>query len=65
MTQATTLIAEADEWHAEVGRRFVDLYGNEPSERECVLKTGQLCVDENWTFLDGVYEADFASEAWG
>ncbi len=65
MTQATTSLAEEVEWHAEVGRRFVERYGNEPSEREGVLKTGQRCVDALWTFLDGVYEAEVASEATG
>ncbi len=63
MTQATTLIAEADEWHAEVGRRFVD--GNDPSEREGVLKTAPRCVVAIWTFFDGVHEAEVASEATG
>ncbi len=56
---------EADEWHAEVGRRFVDRYGNDLSERESVLKTARRCVDALWTFLDGVYEAEVASEAGG
>lgn len=56
---------EADEWHAEVGRKFVERYGNDPSERAGVLETAQRCVDALWTFLDGVYEAEVVSEAAG
>ena len=56
---------EADEWHAEVGRKFVERYGDDPSEREGVLETARRCVDALWTFLDGVYEAEVALEAAG
>ena len=56
---------EADEWHAEVGRNFVERYGNEPSERDGVLETARRCVDALWTFLDSVDEVEVASEAAG
>lgn len=55
----------ADEWHAEVGRNFVDRYGNDPAERDEVLATAQRCVDALWSFLDGVYEHSVAPEAAG
>lgn len=56
---------EADEWHAEVGRKFVNRYGNEPSEREGVLATARRCLDALWSFLDGVYETSVAPETAG
>lgn len=56
---------EADEWHAEVGRNFVERYGDEPEERESVLATARRCVDALWSFLDGVYESSVAPEAAG
>lgn len=56
---------DADEWHAEVGRNFVERYGNDPGERESVLATARRCVDALWSFLDGVYESSVAPEAAG
>jgi len=43
---------DVDAWHAEVGRGFVDRYGER--EREAVLATARRCLDALWGFLDGV-----------
>lgn len=55
----------ADEWHAEVGRNFVERYGGGPEEQEQVLDTARRSLDALWSFLDGVYETSAASEAAG
>jgi pyrroloquinoline-quinone synthase len=52
---------DADEWHAEVGRGFVDRYGE--SEREDVLATARRCLDALWGFLDGVQAQRVAAGA--
>lgn len=54
---------EADEWHAEVGRGFVDRYG--AADRDTVLGTARRCLDALWGFLDGVYARTVAAEAAG
>jgi pyrroloquinoline-quinone synthase len=46
---------EADEWHAEVGRSFVNRYGE--AEPEVVRAAAQRSVDALWGFLDGVYHS--------
>jgi pyrroloquinoline-quinone synthase len=54
----------ADEWHAEVGRGFIERYGAE--DPEAVRETARRCLDALWGFLDGVYGATIgASEAAG
>jgi len=54
---------DADEWHAEVGRGFVDRYGE--GEREAVLATARRCLDALWGFLDGVHANTAAAGAAG
>lgn len=55
----------ADEWHAEVGRNFVERYGSGPEEQEQVIDTANRSLDALWSFLDGVYETSVAPEAAG
>jgi pyrroloquinoline-quinone synthase len=55
----------ADEWHAEVGRGFVERYGSEPGQRQAVRDTAERCLDALWSFLDGVYDGPVAPEAAG
>ena len=50
---------EADAWHAEVGRGFVERYGGEPEVEE----TARECLQALWGFLDGVFEVSTAKEA--
>lgn len=45
---------EADEWHAEVGRGFVERYGGD-GRRDDVLAAARRCLDALWGFLDGVH----------
>jgi pyrroloquinoline-quinone synthase len=52
---------EADEWHAEVGRGFIDRYGDQ--HPEAVRATAQRCLDALWGFLDGVYRVTVAAGA--
>jgi pyrroloquinoline-quinone synthase len=52
---------EADEWHAEVGREFVNRYGEQ--DREAVLATAHRCLDALWSFLDGVDRSRVAAGA--
>ena len=54
---------DADEWHAEVGRGFVERYGAE--DPETVRATARRCLDALWGFLDGVYESSVPAEAAG
>jgi pyrroloquinoline-quinone synthase len=55
---------DADEWHAEVGRGFIERYG--AGEAEAVRETAQRCLDALWSFLDGVYRTTIgAAEAAG
>ena len=62
--QFFTVHIEADEWHAEVGRNFVDRYGAD--DAEAVRETAQRCLDALWGFLDGVYRTTIgAAEAAG
>ena len=58
-----TVHIAADEWHAEVGRNFVDRYGE--AQAEIVRETAQRCLDALWGFLDGVYRTSVAAEAAG
>jgi len=51
----------ADEWHAEVGRGFIDRYGE--ADREAVLSTARRCLDALWSFLDGVERTRVAAGA--
>ncbi len=53
--QFFTVHIGADEWHAEVGRGFVERYGETSAEREAVRATARRCLDALWGFLDGVY----------
>jgi pyrroloquinoline-quinone synthase len=54
---------EADEWHAEVGRGFIERYGAE--DPQATRETAQRCLDALWGFLDGVYEVTVGAEAAG
>ena len=47
----------ADEWHAQVGRGFVERYGGQPEEQEAVRETARRCLDALWSFLDGVHDS--------
>jgi pyrroloquinoline-quinone synthase len=51
--QFFTVHIDADEWHAEVGRNFVEQYG--AGDPETVRATARRCVDALWGFLDGCY----------
>jgi pyrroloquinoline-quinone synthase len=42
----------ADEWHAEVGRGFIERYGED--DREAVRDAARRSLDALWSFLDGV-----------
>lgn len=44
---------DADEWHAQVGRGFVERYGEQ--EPAAVRETARRCLDALWGFLDGVW----------
>jgi pyrroloquinoline-quinone synthase len=57
--QFFTVHIGADEWHAEVGRNFVERYGAD--DPEATLATAQRCVKTLWRFLDGVYEKTVAA----
>ena len=63
--QFLTVHIDADEWHAEVGRGFVERYGEAPEEREAVRETAQRCLDALWGFLDGIYSESVAARAAG
>ena len=54
---------EADEWHAEVGRGFIERYGAD--DPQATRETAQRCLDALWGFLDGVYEVTVGAEAAG
>ena len=54
---------EADAWHAEVGRGFIERYGAGPREQRAVRETAQRCLGALWGFLDGVYSASVVTEA--
>ncbi|MDP3767816.1 MAG: CADD family putative folate metabolism protein [Dehalococcoidia bacterium] len=58
-----TVHIDADEWHAEVGRGFVDSYGQD--DPDAVRETARQCLDALWTFLDGVYDRMPAAGAAG
>jgi pyrroloquinoline-quinone synthase len=51
--QFFTVHIGADEWHAQVGRGFVERYGGK-GEEEAVRKAAQRSLDALWSFLDGV-----------
>ncbi len=53
--QFFTVHIDADAWHAEVGRGFLERYGGAPEEQERVRETARRCLDALWAFLDGVY----------
>jgi pyrroloquinoline-quinone synthase len=57
--QFFTVHIGADEWHAEVGRGFIDRYGDE--DPEAVRKTAERCLDALWGFLDGVQSTRVAA----
>jgi pyrroloquinoline-quinone synthase len=59
--QFFTVHISADEWHAEVGRGFIDRYGDQ--QPEAVRATAQRCLDALWGFLDGVYRVTVAAGA--
>jgi len=46
---------DADEWHAEVGRGFVERYGR--AAEGTVRETAERCLSALWGFLDGVHGA--------
>ena len=52
----------ADEWHAEVGRNFVERYAESLEEQQAVRETARRCLDALWSFLDGVNESADAPE---
>jgi pyrroloquinoline-quinone synthase len=54
---------DADEWHAEVGRNFVERYGAD--DPEAVRAAARRCLDALWGFLDGVYRETAGAEAAG
>jgi pyrroloquinoline-quinone synthase len=54
---------EADEWHAEVGRGFIERYGG--NEAQSVKATARRSLDALWSFLDGVHATAGAPEAAG
>jgi pyrroloquinoline-quinone synthase len=59
--QFFTVHIGADEWHAEVGRSFIEHYGD--ADPEAVRATAQRCLDALWGFLDGVERTRVAAEA--
>jgi pyrroloquinoline-quinone synthase len=59
--QFFTVHIGADEWHAEVGRGFIDRYGDE--DPEAVRKTAERCLSALWGFLDGVQATRVAAGA--
>jgi len=59
--QFFTVHIGADEWHAEVGRGFIDRYGDE--DPEAVRATAKRCLDALWGFLDGVQRTRVAAGA--
>ena len=59
--QFFTVHIGADEWHAEVGRRFIDRYGDE--DPDAVRATARRCLDALWGFLDGVERTRVATGA--
>ena len=59
--QFFTVHIGADEWHAEVGRGFIDRYGDE--DPDAVRATAKRCLDALWGFLDGVQGARVAAGA--
>jgi pyrroloquinoline-quinone synthase len=59
--QFFTVHIGADEWHAEVGRRFIDRYADE--DPEAVRRTAERCLDALWGFLDGVQATRVAAGA--
>lgn len=59
--QFFTVHIGADEWHAEVGRGFIDRYGDE--DPEAVRATAKRCLDALWGFLDGVERTRVAAAA--
>ncbi len=61
--QFFTVHIDADEWHAEVGRRFVERYGE--AEPTAVRETARRCLDALWGLLDGVYDTSVAAGAAG
>ena len=56
--QFFTVHMEADAWHAEVGRGFVEWYGREQEVQE----TARRCLQALWGFLDGVFAGSIAKE---
>ena len=52
--QFFTVHIGADEWHAEVGRAFVDRYGGTSEEQAGVLDAARRSLQALWGFLDGV-----------
>ena len=54
--QFFTVHIEADEWHAQVGRGFVERYATTPEAQAAVRETAQRSLDALWGFLDGVYD---------
>ena len=63
--QFFTVHIGADEWHAEVGRGFVERYGATPKEREAVRETARRSLDALWGLLDGVYSGAAQAERAG
>jgi len=61
--QFFTVHIDADEWHAEVGRGFVERYGSAPEEQGAVREAAERCLRALWGFLDGVYAESVAKAA--
>ena len=59
--QFFTVHIGADEWHAEVGRGFIDRYGD--VDPDAVRATAKRCLDALWGFLDGVERTRVATGA--
>lgn len=54
---------EADAWHSEVGRGFVERYGASPEDRKAVIESAERSLKALWGFLDGVHAAPSGAAA--
>lgn len=63
--QFFTVPIGADEWHAAVGRGFVERHGATPKEQTSVRETARRSLDALWGLLDGVYSGAAREERAG